>query len=242
MRKDGDGAAIAREVEALGILAGRPWVPALVERGEGWMVSTRLPGSPRPITMAGASEAQRLGALVRELHDLRRGPDGGLWSWAAPVTTLDDYRRLRVEDTERLLAGHPDAGLVRRALALAPAAGDDPEPFRLLHGDLVEANIVWGSDGPGLVDWEFWRMGDPAEDLAYLIEANALPGSVAASVIEGYALPGMAGRIAGWRPLVAADAGAWYLAEGMGDAAERLLARARALIGPARTPPGDRAR
>lgn len=242
VRKRGDADAIAREVAALAILDGRPWAPALVDHGPGWMLSTRLPGAPRPIGAVGASEAQRLGALVRELHEVRREPIGGLWSWSAPAATLGDYRRRRGEDTERMLAGLPDAGIARHALAGAAEEPHDAAPFRLLHGDLVEANVVWGPDGPGLVDWEFSRMGDPAEDLAYLIEANALPEAVAASVLEGYALPGMAGQVDEWRVLVAADAGAWYLAEGMAEEGERLLARARGLITPGPHPPGGPAR
>ncbi len=86
----------------------------------------------------------------------------------------------------------------------------------MLHGDLVDANVVWGADGPALVDWEFSRMGDPAEDLAYLVEVNGLPDAVAGAVLEGYALPGMAARMEVWRALAAADAGAWYRRRGHG--------------------------
>ncbi len=231
VEKRGDPGAIAREVAALLFLEGRPWVPALVDHGPGWMVSARLPGAPRRIAGAGAPDARRLGALLREVHETRRGAEGGLWWWDAPAASLDDYRRGRAEDAERMLAGGPDAGLARRAMALAPGGGSAPGAFRHLHGDLVEANVVWGPAGPALVDWEFARMGDPAEDLAYLIEANALPQEVAAGVLEGYALAGMDARLAGWRALMAADAGAWYLAEGIEDEGRRLLARAHALVG-----------
>jgi len=109
------------------------------------MVSTRLPGAPRAIAAVAPAEAARLGALLREVHESRRGPVGGLWSWDAPAGSLADYRRGRARDTEALLAGGPDAGL---ALAAAASCADDDDdgaaPFRLLHGDLVEANIVWG--------------------------------------------------------------------------------------------------
>lgn len=229
VEKRGDPGAIAREVAALGVLAGRPWAPAIVGAGPGWMVATRMPGAPRAIAAAGASEAWRLGAVLRELHDVRRAGEGGVWWWERPARDLAAYRRGRVEDAERALAGGPDAGLARRAAALAPAAAEDegPAPFRMLHGDLVDANVVWGADGPALVDWEFSRMGDPAEDLAYLVEVNGLPDPVAGALLEGYALPGMAARVEGWRALAAADAGAWYRAEGMHQEAGRLLARAR---------------
>ncbi|HMO01031.1 MAG TPA: phosphotransferase [Miltoncostaeaceae bacterium] len=110
-----------------------------------------------------------------------------------------------------------------------PPRGPPPAgPFAFLHGDLVAANVLWPPQGgPVLIDWEFQRMGDPAEDLAYLAELNALPDAVLAAVLEGYGEPGVAARVEGWRGLVAADAGAWYLGQGMRAEAERMLARAR---------------
>lgn len=230
IEKRGDAAAIGREVAALTALEGRPWAPALVAAGPGWMRTTRLPGSPRAIAGAAPAEARRLGAVLRQAHEARRSGSGGLWGWEGPASSLAEYRSRRAGDTGRALAGTPDAGLAPAALAAGADAPDAPEPFRLLHGDLVEANVVWGPHGPGLVDWEFWRLGDPAEDLAYLIELNGLPDDVAAAVLEGYGLPGMGERASGWRALVAADAGAWYLAEGMLPEAARMLDRARSLV------------
>lgn len=114
--------------------------------------------------------------------------------------------------------------------ALAPLPPSDPErPFRLLHGDLVRENIVWTPPGPRLVDWEFWRMGDPAEDLAYLCEVNALTPPAVAAVLQGYSVEGMGERVDAWRPLVALDAGLWYLAHGDAARGEALLARAERL-------------
>lgn len=230
VEKCGDPAAIAREAAALRALRGRPWLPELVTEEPGRMVSTRLPGAPRPLTMVAPAELARLGALLREVHESSRGPAGGLWWWEAPARSLADYRRARARDTEAVLAGGPDAGLGLSALDAPGARDGAAEPFRLLHGDLVESNVVWGPAGPGLVDWEFSRMGDPAEDLAYLIELNGLAAPGAAAVVAGYALEGMEARIDGWRPLVAADAGAWYLAQGMEAEGRSLLRRARAQV------------
>jgi aminoglycoside phosphotransferase (APT) family kinase protein len=233
VEKRGDPAAIAREATALRSLGGRAWLPELIDAGPGWMVSTRLPGAPRAIAAVTPAEAAQLGAVLREAHESRRGPTGGLWSWDGPAGSLRAYRSARARDTEALLAGGPEAGLARAAAAGPLGGEEDADPFRLLHGDLVELNVVWGPDGPGLVDWEFSRMGDPAEDLAYLIELNRLGAEAAAAVLAGYGRPGMEGRIAAWRPLVAADAGAWYLAEGMAPEGLALLRRARELVGAA---------
>jgi aminoglycoside phosphotransferase (APT) family kinase protein len=233
IEKRGDPGAIAREAAALRLLAGRPFVPRLVSDAPGVLVSERLPGAPRALAGLAPSCLRALGRVLREVHETRRTEVGGLPWWPAPAASLAGYRALRAADAERALRGRPEAALARRAAA-APEAEAEPEaPFRLLHGDLVEANLVWGPAGPALVDWEFSRMGDPAEDLAYLAEVNALPASLAAALLEGYAVPGMGERLGAWRALVALDAGAWYLGEGERERAEALLARARSLLGAA---------
>jgi len=232
VRKRGDPAALAREAAALAAVAGRPWAPALLRHERGLLVTARVPGASRDLAGLGPAEARRLGAVLRQVHDTGSAAAGGLWWWRAPARDLHAYREGRVRDAEAALAGTPDAGLPSRIPAgTAPAPAG---PFAFLHGDLVAANVLWPpAGGPVLIDWEFHRMGDPAEDLAYLAELGALPHEVLAAVIEGHATPGMAARVEGWRGLVAADAGAWYLAHGMRAEAGRLLARARERAAPA---------
>ena len=227
VEKRGSEAALAREEAALARVAGAPWAPVLVAREPGLLVSSRMPGAPRPLAALDADEARALGAVLRAVHDTRRAGEGGLWWWTGPATTLTGYRAGRGRDAEGALAGTGYAGLAARAAAAGPAEPEGaPDPFRLLHGDLVEANIVWDASSPALVDWEFSRMGDPAEDLAYLVEVNDIPPALVAALLEGYGPPEMARRVDAWRALVAADAGAWYLAQRMEAEAAPLLARA----------------
>jgi aminoglycoside phosphotransferase (APT) family kinase protein len=233
VEKRGSEAALAREAAALALVAGASWAPAVLSREPGLLVSGRMPGAPRPLAAIVAGEARALGAVLREVHETRRAPEGGLWWWAAPAATLAAYRAARVEDAEGALTDTGHEGLAARAAAAgAPADPEEgPEPFRLLHGDLVEANVVWDGSTPALVDWEFCRMGDPAEDLAYLVEVNAIPPDLVAALLGGYGPPAMDRRVDAWRGFAAADAGAWYLAEGMEDEAAPLLARAALLAG-----------
>ena len=216
IEKRGSDEALAREAAALALVAGASWAPVVVAREPGLLVSSRMPGAPRPLAALAPGEARRLGAVLRAVRDAARRA-GGLWCWTAPATTLTGYRAARVEDTEGALAGTGHAGLAERAAAAAapPEPEEGVDPFRLLHGDLVEANIVWDGSTPALVDWEFCRMGDPAEDLAYLVEVNGIPPDLVASLLGGYGPPAIDRRVDAWRGFVAADAGAWYLAEGM---------------------------
>ncbi|HET6689255.1 MAG TPA: aminoglycoside phosphotransferase family protein [Miltoncostaeaceae bacterium] len=230
VEKRGDPAALAREAAALAVVAGRAWAPALLRHEPGLLVTARVPGGPRDLAVLGAAEARRLGAVLREVHHTRRAAAGGLWWWRAPARDLAAYREGRVRDAEAALAGTPDAGLARRR-AGAPPPRDGG--FAFLHGDLVAPNVLWPPrGGPVLIDWEFHRMGDPAEDLAYLAELNALPDAVLAEVLDGYGAPDLVDRVEGWRGLAAADAGGWFRAQGMHDEAERMLARARGRAAP----------
>ena len=47
------------------------------------------------------------------------------------------------------------------------------EMLALLHGDIASGNILWSPD-PGLIDWEYTRLGDPADEIAYLFDQNGL--------------------------------------------------------------------
>ena len=173
--------------------------------------------------------------MLRELHESRRAGAGGLWWWDAPAPDLAAYREGRVADAEAALAGTPDAGLARRAAAGPAPPGDG---FRLLHGDLVALNVAVGAGRPGAD-----RLGVPpprrpgrGPGLPRGAE-RAAPATVLAAVLAGYGLPGMGARVEAWRGLVAADAGAWYLGQGMGDEAAAMLARARARAGISPGPP-----
>ena len=48
-------------------------------------------------------------------------------------------------------------------------------PAHLLHGDLLPQNIIWdsSSDRLGVIDWEFARLGDAAEDLVVVTRGHA---------------------------------------------------------------------
>lgn len=240
VEKTGDAAALGREAAALALVAGRPWAPRLIEAAPGRLVTAPVAGGPRPGAAVGEADAGRLGAVLREVHETRRAPAGGMWWRALPDRSLAQYRAGRVADAEARLAGTAWAGVARAAAAAIPGRrpGRDGAPFRLLHGDLVAPNLLWPPDGPVLIDWEFWRMGDPAEDLAYLAEVGGLPAASAATAVEAYGVPGMARRVDRWRGLVCADAGGWYLREGMAAEAAPLLARARSHASGASSAPG----
>ncbi len=204
----------------------------------GALTSEWIRGGPRTLRGLDPGGAAALGRVISAVHGRRATASGALPGWRARATSLTGYAGGRARDAAARAATGGERALVDRAAACARAAAQrapgGPRPFALLHGDLVEANVVWPADGgdPVLVDWEFWRMGDPAEDLAYLMALNHLPPTVAHGVCRGYgADESLMARVDLWMPLVLADAGLWLRAHGDPAGGGALLERARDTLG-----------
>lgn len=223
--KRGDPRALAREAAGLRRAAGLDLAPRLLRAGRGVVVSARIDGAERRLDTLRRTDAQALGQALRRLHEGRRCATGGLPHWPSRARSLTSYRRRRADDT--LAAAERHRELAERILAGLPAIDEHraAQPFRLVHGDLVASNILW-TPTPHLIDFEFWRMGDPAEDLAYLVEVNALPHEAVTALLEGYANASVAYRVDAWRALCALDAGLWYRNAGQPHRAAELVARA----------------
>jgi thiamine kinase-like enzyme len=87
----------------------------------------------------------------------------------------------------------------------------------LLHTDLGGANIVWTSQNePYFIDWEYARMGDPAEEIAYIFTENQLLESHRQALWEGYIQQSkddiaiLKSRCLVWQPFTAFG-GIWWL-------------------------------
>lgn len=222
---------IAREARGARI-AGVPIAPRVVRVHAGSLTSELVPGRSRVLGRLDAARAQVLGALLRRVHDSRTTATGGLPGWPSRPRTLRGYATARAQGAQSRARTPAERDLVTRARGIVEAAGDgDDRGFRFLHGDLMHHNIVWSPTGPVLVDWEFWRMGDAAEDLAYLAVMNGIPGTVMRQILTGYrATPALAARARAWGPLVLIDAALWHRAHGDASLSSRILARARAEI------------
>lgn len=236
MLKRGDATALRREARGAR-MAGPPLAPAVLASTPGALTSRLITGRPRRLRRLDAHRARALGRVLARVHHRRATATGGLPGWPSRVTGLAAYARGRGRDALARATTTRERALVQRATgAAAAAAGAAPsvaQPFALLHGDLVEDNVVWPAAGgdPVLVDWEFWRMGDPAEDLAYLLALGDLPPAVARPVLQGYgADTALARRVEGWRALVLVDAALWHRAHGHPHAAGPLMDRAAAAL------------
>ena len=200
--KQGDPAALAVEADALRTLGGWRGVPPLLDSAGDTLTTTDVGGAPTPFPALSGTDLRELGALLRELHTLPVPPPMTPWT----------YRTARLSEIHARPAG--------RALAARPAPAPAPRLCRI-HGDLVAENVVW-TPGPVLVDWEFSRIGDPAEDLAYLLAVNGASPDARRALMGGYRDDDIANRVRRWTPHLAAEAIDWWLAHGQVERAHDL--------------------
>jgi Ser/Thr protein kinase RdoA (MazF antagonist) len=142
-------------------------------------------GRHRELASATRPELAALGAVVGSLH-ARTTDDlaGHLGDTRTGVGYLDQWCELIAGYLPRLRRPLPPPldSRVERALSSVPrildgplrrAAADDGGRPALLHGDITPGNVLW-ADRPVLIDWEYARLGDPADDVAYIFGQHGL--------------------------------------------------------------------
>ena len=186
------------------------------------LVHPHLLGEPVPLMALSVEARERLGSCLAGIHaheregfiiwpslDIRRGTRAD--AWQARLRSIHGFRASHGQIPEI-------AEIVQRisATELPESAGWQEPQFALIHGDLSLGNLLWDERGesPTLIDWEFARDGDPAEDLAYLVAEHRLPPDLVADIAEGYIAangdPWAFARLPAWLPLVTLDAALWW--------------------------------
>lgn len=142
-------------------------------------------GAHRDLSAASRAEMERLGGVVAEVHDL---PLGNLADVLVGAPTIEAYvaERLALNQAYRPrlrlpLPGGMDGRIedafsaiaARAEWARSAASFRSAERLVLLHGDVASGNILW-PDGPVLIDWEYARIGDPADEIAYVFGQHGL--------------------------------------------------------------------
>jgi len=190
-------APLARELEAqaaAGEVMPVPEVQGALAAGElppGW-VGPWLPGRRLDEWWPGAGDDARgraaasLGRALARLHALPP-PAASTRLRRAPEPGAQLARWLGEERVPRRL-GTARAARLRAAWEALPPL--EVVPARRLHGDFSAGNLLLSEDGAlaGVLDWEWACLGDPARDLATLLDREwRAPAAFAAGVLEGYA-------------------------------------------------------
>ncbi len=227
--------AVTREAAVLGALEGSGAPRLLDVRCDGhWfdapvMCTEFIAGDHRELGSASGSELEALGAVVGSVHARPVGDLAG--QLRGPRTAagyLDQWGELVAGYLPKLrqpLPGQVGPGVeravpaVRRILdgPLRGAWADAGEGLVLLHGDITPGNVLW-ADRPVLIDWEYARLGDPADDVAYIFGQHGLGGAQRRAFWSGYrrwvrqpALDRIAGRVRLWEPVILLGSALWWL-------------------------------
>jgi macrolide phosphotransferase len=238
------GAALEAEVELLERLAPavdagalpfdvpRPAGFADLPEGGRAVVYPELSGEP--IDLAGLQPGPRLAAaLGRAIAAIHELPRALVEAAGLPAYDAEAYRQRRLAEVdEAARTGHvPRALLERWEHAL-----EDVTLWRFqatpVHGDLAAEHVLVADDRvSGLVDWSDARVGDPADDLAWLFAA--VSEAALESVLEAYSLARTEGgdvHLASRATLVSELALARWLLYGVRSGKADVVADARAML------------
>jgi thiamine kinase-like enzyme len=204
----------------------RPHFPGL----EGPVICMQfISGHQRALNQVHEQDMHQLGGVLQRLHAL---PVEDLSGWAPTDRSLTAYAKERWR--EHLAARLPairdplERALQRRLRAAVALVSDSmnqltrtavatDETLVLLHADVSGANVIW-APGPVLIDWEYARLGDPADEIGYLFTQNDLGDAHRAAFWRGYAdrtaeakLHDIIERVRQWEPMTLLGSIMWWL-------------------------------
>lgn len=175
-----------------------------------------LPGHSESLEAASPSQMAELGATLRRTHAMPIDELAPLLDGAPDLHTYVDDRLqsmlarmsfVRDPLAESTQATFNDAAVRAEQTAARLQAADDPGSPVLLHGDVSSRNILW-TPKPVLIDWEYARIGDAADEIGYLFGQNALRQDQRDGLWESYgqesdgaAFARTVERGAAWEPL-----------------------------------------
>lgn len=197
-------APLRREAQILPRLADRlPLIvprPVLLSEDPLWVRHALVPGRSADSDALSAEDGAAVGRFLRILHDT---PTAEVAELPPPseqhrsfLAVLDDFRA-------RVLPLLPGDRQPAAAALLDQAA--QPTPSVLIHGDLGPAHLLL-ADGrvTGVIDWGDMCLGDPADDLAWLL--NGTSEAFAEALASEYgATPALRDRALTWHRL-----GPWW--------------------------------
>ena len=189
-----------------------------------------VPGRRRELNSASLRDIERLASIVAWVHER---PVSGLVEPLAATGNVASYAQGRLQSIMSTLVWArdplPDAFQARLKhaadlIATSLEASRDAQSFRtdealaLLHGDIGPGNVLWGRD-PVLIDWEYTRLGDPADEIAYLFDQNALTEPQREAFWDGYRqsaspqlrLAHVIDRVHWWEPVTLMGSALWWV-------------------------------
>ncbi|MFT4165413.1 MAG: phosphotransferase [Microlunatus sp.] len=159
----------------------------LPDEAERMLVTAALPGTPLSELLSGPRAVEALQAVGSALARLHRCPPPagatvhGPQDEVAVTTRWEDWARTYQLPVRAPESGAPEADVAADAATVRSDSGGPPTPassLRVIHRDLHDGQFLltagpdgrFQADGVGLLDFDLVAAGDPALDLANLIE------------------------------------------------------------------------
>jgi len=189
-----------------------------------------IAGRQQDLRTASLAQIEQLASLVAWVHER---PVDDLASPEETAATVASYAASRLRAILSTLAWARDplpetlqgrlrraAGSLEGSFKAFPDSGnsDAGETLSLLHGDIAHGNLLWNPN-PCLIDWEYTRLGDPADEIAYTFDQNALTPSQRRAFWRGYQqgansgtrLPRLIERTGWWEPVTLLGSALWWV-------------------------------
>lgn len=187
-------------------------------------------GRQMALSDATPAEIERLGSVVASVH---AHPVDDVAEWLSETGDIASYAAARMRS---ILAGltwlrdplpEPTQVRLRKAAASlarnwevlrVAASFSTGEKLALLHGDIALGNVLW-SPRPVLIDWEYTRLGDTADEIAYLFDQNGLSAPQRVAFWRGYRernsnavhLAHVIERVNWWEPMTLLGSALWWV-------------------------------
>ena len=214
-------AQAAREASVLSMLGGLA-APRLYDfhATSAWfetpvMCMEFVPGHAQDLGSAAPQDLEQLGRVVAALHhrpldagDIASYAEQRFESILAGLAWVRAPLPVALQERLRRVAG---------ALETAWEAWREADCFRteetlaVLHGDIGPGNVLWSPD-PVLIDWEYTRPGDPADEIAYLLDQNGLTAPRREAFWRGYPHEArLVQRVDWWERLTLLGSALWWV-------------------------------
>lgn len=187
-----------------------------------------VPGSRPPLRSTSPAQLEQLGTVVAWAHgrpidgSRSSGVSGSVSSYAkerlASVLSGLDWSRYPLpppvrDRLDRAGEWVEESWEARRHTE----AFESDERLVLLHGDIADGNVLWGT-GPLLIDWEYTRIGDAADEIAYTFDQGGLGAEQRDAFWRGYwesagrpsPPPYVVDRVAWWEAVTLLGSTLWW--------------------------------
>lgn len=222
VREARPGRDLLAEARAISAASGCPGVPVLRHVEPRMLVHDFLAGEVMALDDVTERQVEALARTLACLHG-HKAPGYVVWpDRTLRLGTRLDALRARIASLHKVdLEGLSELVILRDGVEAeikrmsGRSAGWGSMEFAEIHGDLSIGNLLWTDDAVYLIDWEYARAADQAEELAYLFTEQpvlvSLMDKMLAAYVEAGGDPTAVERLTPWAAFTSVDSAIWWV-------------------------------